>query len=155
MPLWLNTLKRTQNQVDIVVFRVFRADEIFDHSLWSIQFWSAFKFESTLDFIPLNPSKALFGRFSQNYINIKTIFFHSHSVGIIPPRIFLGHFYESFLWVIFLSHFWVIFESFTNSFFTCSKSHSEPRRRSCLPGEHSHLCMQLPYGKLVFIAINF
>ena len=45
---------------------------IFEHSIWSIQFQSAFKFDSNTDFIPLNPSKAPSGRFSPKryeYIN--------------------------------------------------------------------------------------
>ena len=48
---------------------------IFDHIVWSIQFQSAFKFEVTLDFTPLNPSKAHFGRFSPKLNQYKDDFF--------------------------------------------------------------------------------
>ena len=88
----------------------------FDHSLWSMQFRRAFKFESTLDFIPLNQSKAflpflIYKRFLSSVIRLasycswfRTIWIEILSVRIyvrihiiLDPRSFL------FIWMVVTS----------------------------------------------------
>ena len=67
----LNTIKQFRKiETETLLIRFLREMVIFDHTVWSIQVQSAFKFEVTLGFTPLKPSKVHFGRFSQNDINI-------------------------------------------------------------------------------------
>ena len=64
MPPSLNTIKQFRKiETETLLIRFLREMVIFDHTVWSIQVQSAFKFEVTLGFTPLNPSKVHFGRF--------------------------------------------------------------------------------------------